>query len=114
MSLSPLRKLLQGLFAMVGVTFVLIGIILLLSGFNAYISPDVPDAEPFEQLLLALGFLGLPFSGLLFYKARKSLRAGDTRYGLPDAPGRSFLLAMLTITAVILTTGAFVIVLVVF
>lgn len=114
MSLSPLRKLLQGLLAMIGVTFVLIGIILLLSGFNAYINPDVPDAEPFEQLLLAMGFLGVPFSGMLFYKARKSLRTGDTRYGLPDAPGHSFLLSMLAITTVILTTGAFVIVLTVF
>lgn len=114
MTLSPIRKLLQGLFAMVGVTFALIGIIQLLSGFNAYISPDIPDIQPFEQILLAVGFLGIPFSGMLFYKARKSLRTGDTRYGLPDAPGRSFLLAFLTITAVILTTSAFVIVLTVF
>ena len=70
--------------------------------------------KPFEQILLAFGFLGLPSSGLLLYKARKSFMRGMNRYGLPDSPGRSFLLATLTITAVTLTTGAFAIVLTVF
>ena len=114
MSLSPLRKLLQGLASMIGVVFALLGMILLLSGFNAYVSPGDPDTQPFEQILLALGFLGVPFSGILFYKARKSLKSGMNRYGLPDAPHRSAILAILTVTAVVLTTGAFVIVLTVF
>jgi hypothetical protein len=114
MSLSPLRKLLQGLFSMIGVIFALIGIILLLSGFNAYVNPDSPEIQPFEQILLALGFLGVPASGLLLYKARKSLTLGMNRYGLPDSPGRSLALAMLAITAVVATAGAFVIVFTVF
>ncbi|MBE0645357.1 MAG: hypothetical protein IH600_14840 [Bacteroidetes bacterium] len=114
MSLSPLRKLLQGLASMIGVLFTLVGIILFLSGFNAYVNPDAPDAQPFEQILLAVGFLGLPASGMLFYKAKKSFLRGVNRYGLPDAPGRSLMLATMTITAAVLTCGAFVIVLTVF
>lgn len=114
MSLTPLWKLLQGLASMIGVSFALIGIVLFLSGFNAYVSPDLSEVQPFEQILLAVGFLGVPFSGVLFYKARKSLRTGINRYGLPDSPGRTFMLAMLTITAAVLTVSAFVIVIVVF
>jgi hypothetical protein len=114
MSLSPFRKLLQGLLSMIGVVCALIGIILVLSGFNAYINPTAVEIQPFEQILLAVGFLGLPSSGLLFYKAQKSFMRGMNRYGLPDSPGRSFILGMLTITAVTLTTGAFAIVLTLF
>ena len=114
MSHSPFRKLLQGLASMIGVLCSLIGIILFLSGFNAYINPEAIESQPFEQILLAVGFLGLPASGMLFYKAKKSFLRGMNRYGLPDAPGRSMLLATMTVTAVVLTCGAFVIVLTVF
>ncbi|MFZ1731069.1 MAG: hypothetical protein WBQ23_09735 [Bacteroidota bacterium] len=114
MSLSPLRKLLQGLLSMVGVLCALIGIIFFLSGINAYLSVETADPQPFEQILLAVGFLGLPASGLLFYKARKSFQRGMNRYGLPDSPGRTFTLATLTVAAVTLTCGAFAIVMTVF
>ncbi len=111
---SPFRKLLHGLASMFGIVCSLIGIILFLSGINAYVNPGAPDTQPFEQMLLAVGFLGLPASGMLFYKAKKSFLRGMNRYGLPDAPGRSMLLATMTIAAVVLTCGAFVIVFAVF
>ncbi len=114
MFLSPFGKLLQGLLSMIGILCALIGIILVISGLNAYISTDAVDQQPFEQLLLAIGFLGLPASGLLLYKTRKSFRRGMNRYGLPDSPGRSFLLAALSAAAVVLTTGSFAILLTVF
>jgi uncharacterized membrane protein HdeD (DUF308 family) len=114
MSLSPFRKLLQGLLSLIGVLCALIGIILILSGLNAYINAETADPQPFEQILLAVGFLGIPVSGLLFYKAVKSFRRGMNRYGLPDSPGRSFTLATLTVAAVTLTCGAFAIILTVF
>lgn len=114
MPIAPLRKLFKALFMLIAVVFLLIGTIQFIAGLNAYLDPNAPEVQPFEQILLAVGFLGVPASGLFFYKARKSLQLGMSRYGLPDSPGRSFTLTVLTITAVILTTGAFVIALTVF
>jgi hypothetical protein len=114
MPIAPLRNLVKGLLLSIGVLLVLIGIVLFLSGFNAYINPDEPDVQPFEQILLAAGFLGIPASGFLFYKARKSLIQNVRHYGVPDAPGRSFLLTLLSVTTAVLTISAFVIALTVF
>ncbi len=114
MTLSPFRKLLSGLFSMIGVLCALVGIVLLLAGYNAYVNPAPTDAQPFEQLLLAVGFLGIPASGMLLYKARKSFLRSINRYGLPDAPSHSLLLSILTVAAMVLTCGAFVIVFTVF
>lgn len=99
---------------MVGVLSALLGIILLLSGFSDYLSADNPEIQPFEQLLLSAGFLGIPASGFLFFRTQRNLRTGVNPYGLPDAPARSLLLVLLTVIAIALTTTSFVIVLTVF
>jgi hypothetical protein len=114
MSLSPLRKLLQGLAAIIGVLSALLGIILLLSGFGEYISAGDPDIQPFEQILLAVGFLGIPASGFLFFRTHRNLKRGVNPYGLPDAPTRSLFLVLLTVALIALTATSFVIVLTVF
>jgi hypothetical protein len=114
MPLSPFRKLLGGLFSIIGVLCALVGIVLLLSGYNAYQNPSATDVHPFEQILFATGFIGLPVTGLLYYRARMSFLRGMNRYGLPDAPSQSLFLSVLAIGAMILTCAAFIIVFTVF
>ena len=114
MPLSPLRKFATVLASFIGLLFALVGVILLISGTQAYLANDTSQGVPFEQMLLAIGFLGVPVSGVFFYKARKSIQLGLSRYGLPDSPVQSLSLIVLTVTSVILTVSAFVIVMTVF
>ncbi|MCB2205735.1 hypothetical protein KQI65_13400 [bacterium] len=114
MSFSPLRKLLTITVSLLGLLIALVGIVLLISGVHGYISNDAIDELPFEQLLLAIGVLGIPVCGLLFYKAHKSIQRGQDHYGLPDSPLHQITLITLTITTTIITVAAFVIHIVVF
>ncbi|PLX32326.1 MAG: hypothetical protein C0600_02915 [Ignavibacteria bacterium] len=109
MSLSPLRKLLKALAIIIGLMFALVGLVFLLSAAHAYLSSDSGEGLPFVQMLLAVGFLGVPTTALFLYKAQKSFMRGDDGYGLPDAPTYSLLLAFLTISSSIVTVAAFVI-----
>lgn len=114
MTLSPIRKLAKVLAFIIGLLFALVGVILLISGFQAYLANDMSEGLPFEQVLLAAGFLGIPVSGLFFYKAQQSFERGKSKYGLPDSPLLSLSLIVLTITSVVLTVSAFVIFVTVF
>ncbi|MBN1447923.1 MAG: hypothetical protein JXA28_08325 [Bacteroidetes bacterium] len=114
MSTSPLRKLVKAIASVIGLLLGLVGVILLISGFQAYLSNDTTDVIPFEQVLLALGFLGIPASATLLYNAYSSIERGTSRYGLPDSPVHSLSLIILSITSVVLTVAAFVIVATVF
>lgn len=114
MPLSPLRKLATVLVSLIGLLFALVGAILLISGTQAYLENDTSQGVPFEQMLLAIGFLGIPVSGVLYYKTRISIQRGLSRYGLPDSPVHSLSLIVITVTSLILTVSAFVIVATVF
>ncbi len=114
MALSPLRKLVTVLVSLIGLLFALVGVILLISGAQAYLENDISQGVPFEQMLLAIGFLGIPVSGVFYYKAHTSIQRGLSRYGLPDSPVQSLSLIVLTVASVILTVSAFVIVMTVF
>jgi hypothetical protein len=114
MSPSPLRKLAKAIASVIGLFLALVGVILLISGLQAYVSNDTTDVIPFEQVLLALGFLGIPASSILLFKAYSSIQRGKSRYGLPDSPAQSLTLIILSITSMILTVSVFVIVAIVF
>ena len=114
MSLSPLKKLLKALAIIIGLMLALVGLVFFLSAVQAYLADGAAEGIPFEQMLLAVGFLGIPATALFLYKARNSFSQGKNEYGLPDAPSHSLLLAILTISASIITVASFVIVVVVF
>lgn len=114
MSLSPLRKLLTLLASLLGLLLALIGVILLISGTHGYVSNDAVEELPFAQMLLAIGFLGIPACGLFMYKSHKSIQRGKSPYGLPDSPAHHLTLITLTITSAIITVTAFVIRIIVF
>ncbi|MDT8323647.1 MAG: hypothetical protein RRA94_06030 [Bacteroidota bacterium] len=114
MSLSPLRKLLTMLASVIGLLLALIGVILLISGTHGYVSNDAVDELPFAQLLLAIGFLGIPACGLFLYRSHQSIQRGKNRYGLPDSPLHQLTLITLTITSALVTVAAFVIRIIVF
>lgn len=114
MSLSPLRNLLKVLAIIIGLMHVFIGLVFLLSGMHAYFSIGSTEELPFEQMLLAIGFFGIPATMLFLYKAQKSFNRGRDGYGLPDAPSHSLLLAALTISSSIVTVAAFAIAVVIF
>jgi hypothetical protein len=114
MSLSPLRKLLKLLASILGLLLALIGVILLISGAHGYLSNDAVEELPFAQLLLAIGFLGIPSFGFFAYKSHKSVQRSKNRYGLPDSPLHHLTLITLTIATAIITLSAFVIRFIVF
>ncbi len=114
MSLSPLRKLLKLLASILGLLLALIGVILLISGMHGYLSNDAVEELPFAQLLLGIGFLGIPSCGFFIYKSHKSVQRGKSHYGLPDSPLHHLTLIILTISTALITVAAFVIRIVVF
>jgi len=114
MNTSPLGKLITAVASVIGLLLALVGVILLISAIQAYIANDTFENVPFEQALLAIGFLGIPTSVVFLYKTYRSIQLGRSRYGLPDSPAQSFALIVLTATTTILTIAAFVIVATVF
>jgi hypothetical protein len=114
MSLTPLRKLVKALASIIGLLSALVGTILLLSGVHGYLSNDAVEELPFEQILLAIGFIGIPICGLMAYKSLKSHQRGKNRYGLPDSPMQHLTLIILTAASLLVTASAFIIRFVVF
>ncbi len=106
---SPVRHFIVIVASSVGLFSALIGVVFLIAGAQAYLGPDFTETPPFEQLLLAVGFLGLPVGVLLMVKARRSFMRGFEKYGLPDPPTRSFLMSAIGIGCLVAALSSFVI-----
>jgi len=110
MSTRPIRYVLSIAAWCFGLLSVLIGMVFLMSGVQHYINKDYPESHPFAQVLLAMGFLGLPLSFLLLYKARHGLKHRSNDYELPVPPMNSLGMGIIGTALLIAATAAFILV----
>ena len=107
MTATPIRHFFSVIAWSLGLFSALIGIMFLLSGAQAYLGSELTEGSPFAQLLMAIGFLGLPMGVLLLLRARRSFLKGFEKYNLPDPPARSMTMTIAGIIFLVASISAF-------
>jgi hypothetical protein len=80
-----------------------IGVVLLIGSVMAWSGREPGDGLPERSFLLAMAFLGLPCTIILFRKARVHARLLKSEYDLPDSPVKHVVLTMGTVVSLLLT-----------